>query len=64
VAEVAALPKPPKGLERLDVWICDPALVRALASDARRQSWTVTVVEGHVYVDVDGKSYDGPVART
>jgi uncharacterized protein YaeQ len=62
LAEVADLPKPPKGLDRVDVWRCDPALVRGLATDARRQSWTVTVVEGHVYVDVDGKSHDGAVA--
>jgi uncharacterized protein YaeQ len=61
--EVAALPKSPRGLDRVDVWVADPALVRALASDARRRTWTVTVVEGHVYVDADGQSYDGPVAR-
>ena len=62
--EVAALPKPPRGLERVDVWVVDAALVRALVIDARRRSWTVTVVEGHVYVDADGQSHDGPVARS
>jgi uncharacterized protein YaeQ len=61
--ELAAVARPPKGADRLEVWTCDPALVRALASDARRQRWTVTVVEGHVYVDADGASHDGPVTR-
>jgi uncharacterized protein YaeQ len=63
VAEVASLGKPPKGLDRVDVWTVEPALVKALASDARRQTWTVTVVEGHLYVDADGRSHDGELSH-
>lgn len=61
-AEIAALPRPPKELGRVGAWLVDAALIAALARDARRQTWTVTLVEGHVYVDVDGASHDGPIA--
>src|SRR5512140_601276 len=62
-AEIAALPRPPKELGRVDAWLADAALVGALAKDARRQSWTVTLVDGHAYVDADGVSHDGALAR-
>jgi len=62
-AELVALPRPPKELGRVDAWLADAALVNALAKDARRQSWTVTLVEGHAYVDVDGASHDGALAK-
>lgn len=61
--EIAALPRPPKEIARVEIWSVDEALVAALAKDARRQTWTVTVVDGHVYVDADGASYDGALER-
>jgi uncharacterized protein YaeQ len=61
-AQIAALPRPPKDLQSVVLWTLDPALVTALAAcEDRRQRWTVTVVEGHVYIDADGKSLDGTV---
>jgi uncharacterized protein YaeQ len=49
----------------LTVWTIDDALVRALAArEDRRQKWTVTVVEGHLYVEADGESCDGPAQPT
>jgi len=46
----------------LVVWLVDPSLVAALsASEARRQQWTVTLVDGHAYVEADGAMLDGPV---
>jgi uncharacterized protein YaeQ len=64
LAEMAAWPRVPRGIDRLAIWELDPAFVAALAArDARRQRWTVTVVEGHVYVDADGDPIDGPIAR-
>lgn len=62
-AEIAALPRPPKEIGRVDTWQVDGALVAALAKDARRQSWTVTLVEGHAYVDADGVSHDGALGK-
>jgi uncharacterized protein YaeQ len=61
--ELAALPRAPKELGRVEAWFFDTALVNALSSEARRQSWTVTVVDGHLYVDADGTSHDGPLTR-
>jgi uncharacterized protein YaeQ len=44
----------------LTVWTIDPALVHALAArDERRQKWTVTIVDGHLYVEADGEAHDG-----
>jgi uncharacterized protein YaeQ len=44
----------------LTVWTIDAALVQALAArDQRRQKWTVTIVDGHLYVEVDGEAHDG-----
>jgi uncharacterized protein YaeQ len=49
----------------LTVWTIDPALVQALAArDDRRQKWTVTIVDGHLYVEADGDSHDGPATAT
>ncbi len=61
--EIAALPRPPKELGRVDVWLADAGLIGAISKDARRQSWTVTLVDGHAYVDVDGASHDGTLAK-
>jgi uncharacterized protein YaeQ len=62
-AELVALPRPPKELGRVEIWLADGALVQALAKEARRQSWTVTLVEGHAYVDADGVSLDGALTK-
>ena len=40
----------------------DESLIAALARrQEERQRWMVTVVDGHLYVDVDGQSMDGEV---
>jgi len=60
-AELRADPRLQRREHALTVWSLDPALVRALAArEERRQKWTVTVVEGHLYVEADGESCDGP----
>ncbi|HVE84853.1 MAG TPA: YaeQ family protein [Myxococcales bacterium] len=62
--QLRAFPEPKKGESALAVWRVDPALVRALArSQARRQAWTVTVLDEHLYVEADGAPLDGPLAR-
>jgi uncharacterized protein YaeQ len=61
--EIAEMPRPPKEMARVEAYLADAGLVRALGSDARRQKWAVTLVEGHAYVDLDGSSHDGPIAR-
>ena len=49
-----------KEASRVTLWSIDPALVTALATrEDRRQKWSVTVVGDHLYVEVDGKSFDG-----
>ena len=59
---LAALPHRIKDGARVTLWRVAPALVAALARhEERRQRWTVTIVEGHVYVEVDGESVDGEV---
>jgi uncharacterized protein YaeQ len=59
--EIAAWKRVP---DELTIWSIDPALVSALAtSEARRQSWTVTVVGDHLYVEADGVAADGEIRR-
>lgn len=63
-AEVAALPRLPRGFAEVTVWMADPALVAALAAgEARRRRWTVTIVGDHAYVEADGVPVDGPIVR-
>ena len=65
LAQIADLPRPPKDLGAVVLWTIDPALVASLAKkDDRRQRWTVTAMEGHLYVEADGVSFDGEVIRT
>jgi uncharacterized protein YaeQ len=46
------------------VWTIDRELVTALAArEERRQRWAVTVVGDHFYIDVDGRSLNGAIAR-
>jgi uncharacterized protein YaeQ len=61
--ELEHLAKVPKGVSRVEAWAVDADLVRALALDARRQSWTVTIVDGHAYVDAAGATHEGEVHR-
>jgi len=62
---LSSLPHGIKGVERVTLWRLDPALVQALARrEARRQRWSVTIVEGHLYVDADGESVDGEATAT
>ena len=50
------------GLGSVDVQEVDESLIAALARrQEERQRWMVTVVDGHLYVDVDGQSMDGEV---
>ncbi len=54
-----------KGLDRVRLRTIEPSLVAALARhEERRQKWTVTIVEGHLYVEVDGEPLDGAVETT
>lgn len=63
VEGVASWKKPPRG--SLTLWLVDPALVEALAErEERRQSWTVTVVGGHLYVEADGRTLEGAVEES
>jgi uncharacterized protein YaeQ len=62
--EIAELPRRPKEIGRVEAWTVDQSLVDALAQDTRRQAWTVTVVEGHLYVDANGASHEGALTRT
>lgn len=51
--------------DAVTVWTIDAALVAALArKDDRRHRWSVTVVGDHFYVEADGETLDGEVART
>lgn len=60
LAGVAEWKKPPRG--RLGVWMIDRDLVSALAArEQRRQTWTVTLVGGHAYIEADGLSLDGAI---
>ncbi len=61
--EIRALPRVPKEIGRVESWMIASSLVEALAKDARRQSWTVTVIDEHVYVDADGTSHDGALVK-
>jgi uncharacterized protein YaeQ len=54
----------PRGWERLSIWTIDEDLVAGLAErQDLRQTWTVTLVGDHVYVQVDDRAYDGAVIR-
>ena len=65
LSQLAAHEKSRKGLDRVRLHTVDAALVAALARhEARRQKWTVTIVEGHAYVEVDGEPVDGAVETT
>lgn len=64
---IAALPHGIKDRRRVTLWRIDPVLVAALArNEARRQRWSLTVVGGHLYLDIhgdgSGESLDGEVS--
>jgi uncharacterized protein YaeQ len=62
---IAALPHGIRDAERVVLWHIDPALVAALAHhEERRQRWTVTIVEGHLYIEVNGEAFDGEAAAS
>jgi uncharacterized protein YaeQ len=59
---VAGWKKTPRGRAVLGVWTVDPGLLAALAArEDRRQTWAVTLVGGHAYIDIDGEVVDGPI---
>ncbi len=78
-AEVAVLFESPRRLEAFlaevregrlgraaaaDLAAVDPPLVAALgARDERRIRAAVTIVADHLYVDVDGRTFEGPLHR-
>jgi uncharacterized protein YaeQ len=54
----------PRGWDRLTLWSIDEQLVAGLAeSHDLRQSWTVTLVGDHVYVQAGDRALDGAVTR-
>ena len=62
--QLRAFKEPRKGEPAISLWRVDPPLVRALArSQARRQAWTVTVLDEHLYCEVEGEALDGPLTR-
>jgi uncharacterized protein YaeQ len=59
LAEIEGAPHA-REASRVTLWSVDPALVTALAArEDRRQRWSVTIVGDHLYVEVEGKSFDG-----
>ncbi|MSP59764.1 MAG: hypothetical protein EXR72_05370 [Myxococcales bacterium] len=53
-----------KRAAEVSLWTVDAALVSALAArEERRQSWAVTVVGDHLYIDAGGETFEGAVAR-
>ncbi len=51
-------------LGRVELAAVDPALLVALATvDGRRTRLSLTIVGDHLYLDVGGRTLDGPVAR-
>lgn len=66
LAQVAAWPegKTRRTRATLTVWSVDRELVTQLAArDARRQVWSVTIVGGHAYLEVDGATLDGAIEQ-
>lgn len=62
LAGIAEWKKPPRGRGELGLWMIDRELVTALAErEERRQTWTVTLVGGHAYVEADGRAADGAI---
>lgn len=62
LAGVAEWKKPPRGRVELVLWAFPRELVLALAArEDRRHSWTVTIVDGHIYLEADGVSVDGEI---
>ena len=64
LAGIAGWKKPPRGRggPGLWLWIVVRDLLAALASrEARRQTWSVTLVGGHAYVEADGQMLDGAI---
>jgi hypothetical protein len=63
LAELAAA-RWPRSCPPPEIWTIDRAFVQALAArEERRQKWAVTIVGDHVYIDVDGRTLNGAVAR-
>ena len=61
IAAVGSWKKRPGGGD-LTIWSVDAALVDALAArEARRQTWTVTLVGGQCYLDADGDMFEGAI---
>lgn len=51
-------------LGRVELAAADPALLAALATvDSRRTRLALTIVGDHLYVDVAGRTLDGPITR-
>ena len=53
-----------KVADAISVWTVEPGFVAALAEkEARSSKWVVTIVGDHLYVEVDGATLDGALAR-
>lgn len=65
LAEALALTKLPRAATPPSIWVIDSALTRALAANEdRRQRWSVTISGDHLYLEANGTTLDGAVART
>jgi len=62
LAGIHAFRRPLERLRTVDVRQVDAALIETLSRrQEERQRWLVTVVDGHIYVDLDGQAADGEV---
>lgn len=54
-----------KGTDTVEIARMDEAMIAAMAEELqeRRYDASITIVEGHLYLDVGGKSFDGAVER-
>ena len=60
----AARAEPKARWQRLELGAVEPTLVAALArEDSRRSKLTLTLVDDQLYIDKDGETLEGPLAR-
>ena len=53
-----------KVADAISVWTVEPRLVETLAEkEARSSKWAVTIVGDHLYVEVDGATFDGELVN-
>lgn len=62
VSRAGHWPKSPRHWNHLTLWLPPPEVLAYLEGhESLRQRWAVTLVGGHLYLEVDGVTVDGPV---